>query len=315
MKSRTIIAAFLACLPWLGCGSSESSEGAGLGGFQRVGGLPAVQSLGAVWSFGPDDVWLTAESGRLLHFDGSKWTETQLDTHAMMLDIWGFAPNDIWMVGGDSLARYDGATWEVSTPSESEPGIEGLAGIWGSSPQDIWVVGTQSTAAHWDGSTWKRHIAAGPENAIVWGSGADDVYVIGMSSVAHWNGSVWEGVEPDGMSGWWEGIWGSGANDVWLTDGSGQMAHFDGSAWAIQELDFVAEASVLWGNGPKNVWGVGTPGGILRYDGSWHEVGHQKIGSPYLRVFHDVHGSAAGDVWIVGTEMGEQGVQSQLYRR
>jgi hypothetical protein len=80
-------------------------------------------------------------------------------------------------------------------------------------------------------------------------------------------------------------------------------------------LDFTSEASVLWGRAPNDLWGVGTPGGILHYDGSWHEVAHQKIGSPYLRIYHDVHGSEQGDVWVVGRELGEQGVKPMLLRR
>ena len=314
MKNRTVGILFVAVLGWAGCGS-DSSDDEGLGGFRRVGGLPHVQSLGAVWSFGPDDVWLTAEAGRLLHFDGSVWTETQLETSAMMVDIWAFAPDNIWMVGGEHLARYDGVTWQVTAPRDQQPGIEELAGIWGSSSQDIWVVGSQSTVGRWDGSAWTRHIAAGPENSKVWGSGPNDVYVLGMSSVVRWNGAAFEEVEPEGFGGWWEGVWGFGPSDVWLTDGSGRVAHFNGAGWSVLELDFIAEAGVLWGRAPKDLWGVGTPGGILHYNGSWREVGHQKIGSPYLRMFTDVHGSDQGDVWIVGTELGEKGAAAQLYRR
>ena len=84
----------------------------------------------------------------------------------------------------------------------------------------------------------------------------------------------------------------------------------------MYELDMQAEASALWGRAADDIWGVGTPGGILHYDGSaWNEVARQRAGSPYLRVFHNVHGSEQGDVWIVGTELGEGGVVPQLYRR
>lgn len=125
-----------------------------------------MQSLGAVWSFGLGDVWLSAESGRVLHFDGSSWTETQLDTYAMMLDIWAFGSSDVWMVGGNALAHYDGAGWEVRDLSEEHSGLSGLAGIWGTAPDDLWVVGEQSTVAHWDGSTWTRHIAAAAHGCV-----------------------------------------------------------------------------------------------------------------------------------------------------
>jgi len=112
-----------------------------------------------------------------------------------------------------------------------------------------------------------------------------------------------------------EGIWGFGPDDVWVSDGD-ELTHFDGAGWELTELDFVAEASVLWGLAPDDLWGVGTPGGILHYDGTrWSEVAHQQIGAPYLRDFHGVHGSDQGDVWIIGTQMGEDGVVPQVWRR
>src|ERR1044071_3681499 len=111
-----------------GCGDSDSEEEEEpTGGFQLVTDLPNVQALGAVWSFGPSDVWVTADGGRVLHFDGGAWTPTQLDTQAMMLGIWAFAPDDIWMVGGVTLARYDGATWTVTDLSEQGAGIEDVS--------------------------------------------------------------------------------------------------------------------------------------------------------------------------------------------
>ncbi|MCC6554119.1 MAG: hypothetical protein IT372_14025 [Polyangiaceae bacterium] len=317
ITERVLRAAALASsLLLAGCGDSDSPAEESMGGFQLVTGLPTVQALGAVWSFGPNDVWLTADGGRVLHFDGEAWTPTQLGTQEMMLGIWAFAPDDVWMVGGVTLARYDGAAWTVTDLSAQDAGIEGLSAIWGSSPTDVWVVGSQSTAAHWDGSSWHRYIAAGTENAAVWGSGPSDVYVSGTFDLAHWDGSAWATVEAEALYGGTEGIWGSGPDDVWVASGSDRVARFDGSAWTTYELDTVAEASALWGRAANDIWGVGTPGGILHYDGSaWSEVAHQEIGSPYLRMFHGVHGSEQGDVWIVGTELGEQGAVPQLYRR
>jgi hypothetical protein len=218
------------------------------------------------------------------------------------------------MVGGRSLVRGDGTTWQVTNLSEEEQGIEGVNAIWGSAPDDVWVVGPQSTAAHFDGSAWRRYIVAGTENTAVWGSGPDDVYVAGLFESEHWDGSGWQPIEMDAFRGA-EGIWGFAADDVWMADGSGEMAHFDGTTWQVTELEFTAEASALWGAAPDDVWGVGTPGGILHFDGSaWREVTHQTIGSPYLRVFHGVHGSAAGDVWVIGSQLGEGGAEPQLYR-
>ena len=282
--------------------------------FEQIADTPEVLAFGAVWSFGPTDVWVTAENGRILHYDGTTWSETKLDTSASMLDIWAFAPNDIWMVGGETLAHYDGTSFTLTDFTQVNPGIEGLAAIWGSSPEDIWVVGTQSTAAHWNGTSWQRFIAAGTENSDVWGSGPNDVYVVGLFDVAHWDGKSFTNIDTNLFSGA-EGVWGFAASDVWLASGSDDIAHWDGTEWQVQELDFVAEASALWGSAPDDLWGVGTFGGILHYDGSkWREVDHQAIGSPFLRLFSDVHGSAPDDVWILGVELGEKGQKPLLYR-
>ncbi len=96
-----------------------------------------MQALGAVWSFGPSDVWLTADGGRVLHFDGTRWDETQLETAVMMVDIWAFGPNDMWLVGGETLARYDGSTWELTNLNDQDPGIESVSAIWGNTPDDL----------------------------------------------------------------------------------------------------------------------------------------------------------------------------------
>jgi len=313
MTNRRILLGLAVGACCVACESSSDSAD-DMGGFESAGGLPKVQGYRAIWSFGPSDVWVTAEMGRVLHFDGAGWTETQLETNSMMLDIWAFGPDDMWMVGGNHLAHYDGAQWTLRDLSEEHAGLQGLAGLWGTGPEDMWVVGTQSTAAHWDGTTWTRHIAAGPENHAVWGSGSDDVYVTGQMGLAHWDGSAWEEIEIDEMGAHAESVWGFGSDDVWIA-GDGEVAHFDGTSWSWERLDFTAEGDVVWGRGPKDLWAVGTPGGILHYDGAWHEVAHQKIGSPYLRKFHGVHGSSQGDVWVIGTELGESGAKPLLWTR
>ncbi|MCA9620589.1 MAG: hypothetical protein KC731_16315 [Myxococcales bacterium] len=312
LAARRLLAPLTLLAPLLvGCGGDDE-----VGGFELVSDFPGVQALGTVWSFAPDDVWVTAEAGRLFHFDGTRWEESQLDSPVMMLDAWGFAPDDLWLVGGDQLARYDGSTWTVTVLSDEDPGIEDVVSIWGSSPSDVWVVGSQSTAAHFDGTSWQRMIAGDGENSVVWGSGPDDVYLSGIFGMAHWDGSSWQDLEVDWYSGSAEGIWGFGANDVWLASGSNELAHYDGSSWTSFENDFTAEAAALWGSSSDDIWGVGTPGGVIHYDGSeWTEEGHQEIGAPYLRQFHAVHGSGQGDVWIVGTELGDGGAVPQLYRR
>ncbi len=294
----------------LACGGGSKDEESP---WIAVEGLPEAYLYGAVWSFGPEDVWLTADGARVLHFDGSEWTEIVLETNDTMSGIWAFARDDMWMVGGDTLARYDGSTWTITDFTQESPGIEGLTSIWGSAPDDVWVVGTQSTAAHWNGSVWQRYIAAGTENTAVWGSGPSDVYVVGIFDVAHWNGNSFEEVDVGIHSA--EGVWGFAEDDVWAVDGNEEVAHFDGLAWTTTELDVFGGPSTLWGLAPDDLWGVGSFGSIVHYDGQrWRELAAQEIGSPFLRSFHGIHGSSRSDVWAVGSQAGEDGLTPLLWR-
>jgi hypothetical protein len=299
-------------LALVACGDSDSGSDASA--WVAVEGLPEAYAYGAVWSFGPDDVWVAADGGRVLHYDGAAWTETALQTTEMMQGAWAFGPDDLWLVGGQTLARYDGVAWTISDLRAEDPGIEGITTIWGSAPNDVWVGGTQSTAAHWNGTTWQRYIAAGTENTAIWGSGPSDVYVVGIFDVARWDGAAWTNLELDLFSSA-EGVWGFAADDVWLAGGSEELAHWDGVAWTVTELEIFGGPSTLWGSAPDDLWGVGDFGSIVHYDGNaWRQVAAQTLGSPYLRSFHRVHGSAAGDVWAVGSQAGEGGVVPLLWR-
>jgi hypothetical protein len=133
--------------------------------------------------------------------------------------------------------------------------------------------------------------------------------------VARWDGNAWTTLEETGLFSGAEGVWGFGASDVWLATGDEELAHWDGTAWTLAELDVFGGPRSLWGSAPDDLWGVGDFGSIVHYDGAeWREVAAQTIGSPYLRSFHRVHGSSRTDVWTVGSQAGEDGVVPLLWR-
>lgn len=90
-------------------------------------------------------------------------------------------------------------------------GAANFLGIWGSAANDIWVVGN-SAAQHWNGTTWSRAFVAANEIIRgVWGSGANDVWAVGDGGrIVHWNGEVWFQVA-SGSTETLNGVWGSGA--------------------------------------------------------------------------------------------------------
>lgn len=295
--------------------SDDGGDGSGGGGgdFSRDESFPEVFALYAVWSFAPDDVWVAAD-GRMLHFTGS-WDEVALPGGVTVVDLWSPAPGELLGVGGSSLVRFDGASWTVEDLSGQGLGASGFGAIWASGPDDVWIAGDQSTVAHYDGAVWTRMLAAGPDNQTLWGTGTGAVYTASVFETAVFDGTAWTTIEDIDGGGGAEAIFGFDDDDVWVADGD-TLWHFDGASWERFELDGIGGVTSLWGNAPDDLWGAGDFGSIVRWNGeSWREVENQRIGSPFLRVFNDIHGSARGDVWAVGAELGDAGNTPIIFRK
>ena len=135
----------------------------------------------------------------------------------------------------------------------------------------------------------------------VWGSGPNDIYVVGQPSsdsgkptVLHWNGSVWATLD---MEADWNplcAVWGSGPNDVYIVGDNGWITHFDGSAWTRVQLPWNSWLRGVWGSSASDVWVTGD-GEICRNQGSgWVQVQGGLNGAIY------VWGSGPNNVFFVG---------------
>jgi hypothetical protein len=116
------------------------------------------------WTNGtsPTDVWAVGEHGRIVHFDGAKLTEQASGTTATLYGVWAASPSDVWAVGGtpgagsgapnDVALHFDGTGWTAASP----PQLLGLAffKVWGSGPDDVYVVGEGGTVWHRRGTQW-----------------------------------------------------------------------------------------------------------------------------------------------------------------
>ncbi|MGW7073528.1 hypothetical protein ACWGII_07995 [Streptomyces sp. NPDC054855] len=88
-------------------------------------GLPDGHRATDVRAFAEDDIWILGDEGTAHHWNGTRWTVTQLPVTAVALD--GRAPDDLWAVGHQN----------VDENSTRGPEL------------------TQPAAAHWDGRTWR----------------------------------------------------------------------------------------------------------------------------------------------------------------
>jgi len=300
---RFIALAALLCA----CGGESAADP-----FEPVDGVPEVAQLSAVWAFGPADVWVAADAGQMLHYDGTDWTTTQLSESVAMLDIWAASPNDIWAAGDNTVAHYDGSEWALTDLSLIDFDIQGITTIHGFSGTDIWIAGSQSTTAHFDGTTWTRYPAGSSENVALWGWGSDDLYTGGVFEAAHWDGTAWSPVEnlEHGVTA----AYGASPDDYWVADGE-RLSHWNGTFWETESLGELGGIKSMWGTAADDIWGVGEFATVYHYDGTaWDLQQSQTMGSPYLQEFVDLHGTADDDIWAVSMRYGDDGTTPEVYR-
>lgn len=148
-------------------------------------------------------------------------------------------------------------------------------------------------------------------NTAVWGSGPEDVWVVGYSmttlqgSLRHWKSSAWVPVAPPPTTGgsttvppvW--GVWGSSASDVWAVADRGAILSWNGSAWSSEGGSATTPPfSAVGGAGPRDVWAVQAPGTMLhRTDAGWVPTATGTA----LQI-QGVWGIGPGNVWAVSDQ-------------
>lgn len=99
-------------------------------------------------------------------------------------------------------------------------------------------------------------------------------------------------------------VWGSSADDVFVVGGTpsqGEIYHFDGAVWQAMRVPELPLLVWIFGFGPRDVTAVGVGGGVVHFDGvSW-----QRLESGTTKDLWGIWGSAPDDVWIVGGGDGE----------
>lgn len=160
-------------------------------------------------------------------------------------------------------------------------------------PAARWVVPASS---HVLGTLWRG----------VWSGGPHDVWVAGLDSVLHWDGTSF--TEDFGSHG--HAVGGSGPDDVWIAgtnnefcQGAAQVFHFDGTAWALS-LEHQGGLCAVYGAARNDIWIAGQDqdefSRVLRWDGTaWRDM---NIVAHYLQTA--LWGRGPDDIWTVGGFLG-----------
>jgi hypothetical protein len=234
-----------------------------------------------VWGPAPDDLYAVGglpDQGGVMHFDGQTWSQLDLGVTVPVLH-WahGFDADDVTIVGrGGTVIHWNGTAWTIQdTPTDQD-----LWGVWGASPDDLWAVGGagrqagQETILHYDGTAWTEYPAPNIERANVfaffkvWGTNADNVYIVGQRGVVlHWDGSTWTeefaGVSDDLIS-----LWGTGPDRIVAVGGrgAGVASVWNGTAWQPLDLTPLPGLNGIWMDGDGIAHAVGSMGITVKID-------------------------------------------------
>jgi hypothetical protein len=271
-----------------------------------------------VWGSSANDVYVVGAvdvNGHIEHRDATgMWRPISVPANCPVLfSAWGTSATNVYAVGGTggsggSVIHSDGTASFTSYYYLAQVFIYG---IWGSSPDELYTVwwGGSMPGMHYgvyrsiDGMTWSAQMGSAgsgipPDNMkAIWGTGATDIYAVGVSGVYHSTGNgAW--VQQDATANMF-GVWGSGPSDIYAVGKAGVILHSTGNGtWQAQTAPMF-DYNAVWGSGPDDVWVVGD-GVVARSAGAGTWDGTFATAPVTSNVLTSIWGSSSGDIYAVG---------------
>jgi photosystem II stability/assembly factor-like uncharacterized protein len=229
-------------------------------------GLQAPR-LNWVHGFGPEHLFAVGEQGWALHFDGSSWRRLDTGTEAPLWGVWGASPDDVWVVGGSGtgtgeavILRWNGQAFtQVSVPALRRENVFAFFKVWGTGADDLRIVGQEGVILRWDGEALREEDSGVRDDLIsLWGDGPDRVIAVGGRA-------------------------------------SAQVTEWDGTRWRPRDLPPLPGLNGVWFPPGQDPWVVGVQGTVLRLG----PAGHSAEEVDTTLDLHAVFGTG-GRMWSVG---------------
>lgn len=215
------------------------------------GALHSVSVFGEIGTYLPDfNTWLLIPSG----------------TTQPLTDIWASSEGNFWAVGF-SGSLVQGVDYKFSVvPSGT---TQDLTGVWGSAANDVWAVGQNGTILHYNGSAWTLQPSPTTAGLVkVWGLAADKIWAVGGGVALRFDGTRWVDISgPKIKASLLTSVWAKSEADVWATTTFREVAHFDGSNWALFDSGFDGSLNQVLGTPGGELFVAGNSGAILRHRG------------------------------------------------
>ena len=250
------------------------------GGWEWTYPVPQGNPLAGAWAYSESEIYAVGEAGIIVHFDGTLWSTVYHDQNTLMQDVWGSSPDNVFAVGyhdvgyGGVIVHYDGTSWTVQTGEEDN--VEFLS-VWGTSPTEVWAYGHSmfyagDTVWRWDGSSWSEvHSELPIRGYDFWGTGPDNLYIVGTEIILHWDGVAWTEM-PQDITGDITGIWGTSDDSIYVctsesANSAGSIHYWDGTEWTQIYHENNKKLFDISGSNSSNVIACGYNGTIIHVNG------------------------------------------------
>lgn len=280
-----------------------------------------------VWGDGPV-IFLaggTADAGRIARIAGDALTYEDTPDGPHLWWVFGTDPDHVWAVGagGRILRRGPDASWVAETTDAPDDTV--LWGVWGSSATDLWAVGGTDRSAGPRGvvlrssgdGQWTRVVDtmlpledpadefAGLNLYKVWGTGPDDVHLVGEGGIAlRWNGAAFARVETETREILFT-VHGRAEGPILAVGGLSEsvVRRFDGTAWVDDGAPAAVPLNGVFVRPDGSAWVSGARG-VLMYRsaaGAWTRIAASADAGFGARTLHAVWAEEA--IWSVGGDL------------
>lgn len=143
--------------------------------------LPDFAALRGLAGSGPADIFAVGDAGVVLHHDGVTFTPITAPTGANLTGVSMLGAGEAIAVGDAGvLLRLTPGDATTIAPLPAPFSEHPLHGVWAAGPDTIFVISVQ-TLHFFDGEVWTdRSLPFFDAAAAVWGTSADDLYVLGQ---------------------------------------------------------------------------------------------------------------------------------------
>lgn len=295
----------------------------------------------AVWGSACDDVWAgsladSSGTGAIYHFDGSNWTKVE---QRPAEEIAGTGRSDVWSLAQGRLFHSNGVEPGVrvsdgivslsavgldrvavmndahavsllaaggASTALSVPAPDGTSTLRGWAPNDIWALGARGTAAHWNGTSWERHLPAwllsGDDATRVTGGAPDDVWAAVGGALLRGDGASWRvALTSDEVGGQIVDIWTPGPDEVWVVGADNLIHQLRGREWRTENpLAGDGTMRAISGTGTSDVWVARGTNTVLHWDGRGWVARDATLAGGVANTIAAIWAAAPNDLWAVG---------------